>query len=178
MADLPSNSFWEAGSTQERAWLRDVIEQHGSRAWALALQIVSQVHDAENVLQESLLKLLQKSRRQPVENPSAYLRAVVRTTGLDVLARRRAEKSARAARDCQTSQSADPLELLHSQELLAQLDRAIAQLPPRLAKVVVARDICRQSYSQIAQDMGISQNTARVYRWRAIQQLQQILVQV
>ena len=176
MADWPSNTPWQGGSSEENAWMSGVFEQHGHAAWLLAVQIVGETRDAENVLQESFLKLLRKARSQAIDNPCAYLNAVIRTTALDVLAKRRADKSARMARANRTPKQQDnPSELLEQMELLGQLDRAITKLPLHLAKVIIGRDLCQQSYEQIARSMGIGRNTARVYHWRAVRQLQQIL---
>ncbi len=131
MADLPSHIPAESGSAEEKVWISDIFKQHSPAAWFWALQIVGQVCDAENVLQESFLKLLCKARTGTIENPRAYLRVVVRTTALDVLAGKRADALAHAAVPMSEKQN-DPAALLQRQELLAQLDAAIAKLPTRL----------------------------------------------
>ena len=176
MGNLSSNSPLEAGSTQENAWISDIYQQHGDQARRSSLYIVGQIRDAEDVLQESFLKLLRRIRKGPISHPYAYLNAVVRTTSFDLLAKRRAEPSSAIAVDnCQDRQQTDPSGPIQHQELATTLDRVIDQLDPRLAKVVIARYLNDKSYAQIADEMGISRNTARCYHWQAIQELQRVL---
>ena len=176
MTNLPSNAPWQPGSVQENEWVSDVLTQYGRQAYILALQMVGHAGDAEDVLQESILKLVRKARKQPIRKPGAYLNAVIRTTALDVLARRQAERLARvAAEDCQMGkQQIDPPKMAQSQASSPRLRLAIAQLPPRLAEVMIRRGIQEQSYAKIAQEMGISRNTARVYYWQALRELQKV----
>ncbi len=177
MANPWANSGWKAGSAEENASISSVFEQHSRGAWMLALGIVGRLGDAEDVLQESLLKLVQKARKEPIVHPGAYLRAIVRTTALDLLASRRTQQSVKkAASDCQASEQLnDPSELMQAKESVGKLEQAIARLPRRLAKVIIGRDIFLQSYAEIAQDQGISQSTARIYHWQALRQLREIL---
>ena len=175
MNGLPSSTPGQPDSSQENAWISDVLDQHGDRALALALRIVGQFRDAEDVLQESLLKLVQRARKRHIRNVPAYLNAVVKTTALDVLAKRKADRLSQTPVDeCQLPDQTDPAKLIQTKELSARLEWAIGRLEPRLAKVVIGRDLNGQSYAEIAQDMGISQDTARNYRWQAIQELQRI----
>ena len=177
MADQWANSRSKPGSAGENAWISSVFEQHGRGAWILALGIVGRLGDAEDVSQKSLLKLVRKARKEPIVHPGAYLRAIVRTTALDLLARRRTQQSLKkAASDCQASEQLnDPSESMQAKESVGQLEQAIARLPRRLAKVIIGRDIRLRSYAEIAQDQGISQSTARIYHWRALRQLREIL---
>ncbi len=176
MTNLPSNTPWQPGSAQENEWISDVLSRHGKQAIALALRIVGHARDAEDVLQESLIKLVRKARKEPVHNPGAYLNAVVRTTSLNVLlARRRAEMLARAAaEDCQMgNQQIDPPKMAQTHASSVRLRRAIAQLRPRQAEVVIRRGIQEQSYAEISQEMGISLNTARIYYWQGLRELRE-----
>ena len=97
------------------------------------------------------------------------------STALDILAERRAAQTSDQLSQSPSAASTDPVELTHAKEELAKLDWAILQLPPRLAQVIISRDLCGQSYSQIARDMGISISTVRVHHYRAMQRLQRIL---
>ena len=174
MSDLPVNTPWEAGSDQENAWISEVLGQHGKRALILALRIVGQVRDAEDVLQESLLKLVRRVRKEPVENPGGYLNAVIKTTALDVLAKRKSERlSCSEVDDCPSQEHTDPSGPIQSQELSVKLGQAIRQLNPRLAKIVIGRNLRQQSYTELAQKMGVSCNTARIYHWMALKKLRE-----
>ena len=175
MVNVATNTPWESGSAEENAWISDIYARHGDQSRRSALNIVGQIRDAENVLQESFLKLLRRRRKGPIRHPFAYLNAVVRTTSLDLLAKRRAEQTARAAViEAWNQEQGDPSEPLRDKELSDQLDEAIGRLEPRFAKVVIARYLNDKSYGQIAEEMGISPTTARVYRWRALRELQRI----
>ncbi len=176
MTNLPSNAPGQPGSVGENERISEVLAQHGEHASFLAMGIVGNLRDAEDVLQESLLKLLCKARREYVRNPGAYLKTVVRTKALDVLAERQAQRLAKAAvLDYQiNNQQTNASETIQDQESPARLRRAIAQLRPRQAEVMIRRGLQEQSYAKIAQEMGISKNTARVYYWKGLQCLQEI----
>ena len=177
MANSWINKGFKPGSAEENAWILSVFEQQGKRAWVLALAIVGQLTDAEDVLQESLLKLMRKARKGSINHPAAYLRAIVRTTALDLLAKRRSQQTIQAAvYACpEDEQLNSPLDSIQNKESVRQLNDALSQLPRRLAKVIIARDICQQSYAQIAENLDITQSTARIYHWRGLRQLRDIL---
>ncbi len=164
-------------SDGEGVWLSSVFEQHGGQAWMLALAIVGHLADAEDVLQKSLLKLVRKARKETIIHPGAYLRVIVRTTALDLLTSRRNQQLVKktASEGPAHEQLNNPSDLMQAKESVAELERAIAQLPRRLAKVIIGRDISQQPYAEIAQELGISQGTARIYRWRALRLLKEIL---
>ena len=177
MTNLLSNGPWEPGSADENAWISDVFQQHGDQAWRLALRIVGNASDAEEVLQESLIKLVRRARKGRIHNPSAYLNAVIKTTAIDLLAKRKSDWLAHTAaqQNQNNPEQDDPSELIQNQELSARLDWAVAQLDPRLAQTVIARDLNQQSYAEIARAMNISCNTARIYHWLAVKKLREIL---
>ena len=147
MVNLAPNTPWEAGSAQEDAWMSDVYRRHGDQTRRSALYIVGKTRDAEDVLQESFLKLLRRIRKGPISHPFAYLNAVVRTTSLDLLAKRRAEQAARTeAIEARNQEQGDPSDPLRDKELSDQLDEAIGRLGARFAKVVIARYLNDKSY--------------------------------
>ncbi len=178
MANQRTNCNSNPNSDGENAWISSVFEQHSQQAWTLALSIVGRLADAEEVLQKSLLKLMRKAQKETIIHPGAYLRAVVRTTALDLLASRRTQQLViKAACENQThkQQPHNPSDLMQTKESVAKLERAIAQLPRRYAQVIIGRDIQQQSYAELAQELGISPTTARIYRWKALRRLRDIL---
>ena len=64
-----------------------------------------------------------------------------------------------------------PVNELDAAALQQQLRRTIVKLPEHLMNVVLLHDLGELSYSQVAQMLGISQATARVYRCKAVELL-------
>lgn len=68
-----------------------------------------------------------------------------------------------------------PEKVLLDLEESKQLAKAISQLEPRLAQVIVCRFIQKLSHAQTAEIMGLNEGHIRVLQYRALKQLRQIL---
>jgi RNA polymerase sigma-70 factor (ECF subfamily) len=68
-----------------------------------------------------------------------------------------------------------PEKVLLDVEESKQLAKAISQLKPRLAQVIVCRFIQKLSHAQTAEIMGLNEGHIRVLQYRALKQLRQIL---
>ena len=67
---------------------------------------------------------------------------------------------------------ADPRLLAERTELVAEVDRAIKSLPPRMREVVLLRLRADLAYREIAEALGIGEATARGHMRDALERIQ------
>lgn len=67
----------------------DLVRRHWNRWLHVAQKLLSEVHDAENAVQEALTRVWNRCREgAQIENPEAYITQAVRNAARDVLRRR------------------------------------------------------------------------------------------
>ncbi len=137
--------------------------------------------EAEDVLQELFARLWERRNELAALNDvRAYLytaarnRAMMHLKHRAVEARWRLQQSAVAGMGEPAASVFDPLERMSSREMVAQVQEAVDDLPPRQRDVVLRR--CRgESYKEIAAALGISVNTVSIHLSRAFEHLRRVL---
>ena len=117
--------------------------------------------DAEDLVQESLVKAFRAVDRFDGRHPRAWLLTILRNTNANAHRRRRPGtigdwellRSARPAFGRAELPSAEDTYV--DGELSAELDVAMAALDPRFRAVVVLVDICDLSYAEAAATLGV-----------------------
>ncbi|HUL17908.1 MAG TPA: sigma-70 family RNA polymerase sigma factor [Steroidobacteraceae bacterium] len=145
----------------ERARLRAYI-----RRW------IADAAEAEDILQESLYELVLAHRMmQPVEQAGAWLVRVARNRIIDRFRRRGAREhrlEQRAAEadavdgalaDLLPAADAGPEAAAMRALLLAEIETALAQLPPEQREVFIAQELEGISFRELAERLGVSINT-------------------
>ena len=163
--------------TARRRFTQQVLP-HLDDAYSLARWLTGNATDAEDVVQEACLRALKALDGALVENPRAWLLAIVRNSTFTWLARNRphvlvlsgGEKEVRA-------RQIDTQELVSTPEeaLIAKADResvtaAIEALPLVFKETLVMREINGLSYREIAEATGAPIGTvmSRLARARAL----------
>lgn len=121
-----------------------------------ARQFVRSVADAEDIVQEAFVRFWRK--QHPIQN-RALLFATVRSISLDLLRRdaRRARREADAV--AESEQSTEP-QFDHTSEAQQALGAALDRLPAEQREVLVMKIWNELTFADIAEVVGISQNTA------------------
>ena len=121
-----------------------------------ARQFVRSVADAEDIVQEAFVRFWRK--QHPIEN-RALLFATVRSISLDSIRRdaRRARREADAV--AESEQSTEP-QFDSGNESQHALSLAVDGLPAEQREVLVMKIWNELTFAEIAQVLGISQNTA------------------
>ena len=145
----------------ERARLRAYI-----RRW------IADAAEAEDILQESLYELVLAHRMmQPVEQAGAWLVRVARNRIIDRFRRRSAHEhrlEQRAAEadavdgalaDLLPAADTGPEAAAMRALLLAEIETALAQLPPEQREVFIAQELEGISFRELAERLGVSINT-------------------
>ncbi len=176
----------EALRNGDRAEFARLVEQYDTFVYRLALRIVGNPQDAEDVLQETFIKALKHLPDFDGRSSlSTWLYRIATNEALMVL---RKDKGAIVSLDDPDDNSDDeqeplevvdwcclPEETLMSAEAKEYLDKAISELPATLRVVVVLRDIQGLSTRETSEVLNISEMAVKTRLSRARLQLRQSL---
>ena len=143
----------------EQTWWASLFEMCQAALLLLARQYTRCHADAEEVVQEAILRVIRGSQ-QPPADPKAYLFAAVRNTALDFVKRenRRKNHEAKAAQNPNAEQMFEcPLQ---RHERRAALEAALQALPEDQREVVILKVWGDLTFPQIAQALDTNENTA------------------
>lgn len=130
--------------------------------------------EADDVVQESYLKLLRVRATDRIASAKAYFFSVARNTAL-TMARRRKIYSATPVNELPNWRvvdgRADAAETANSEQQRELVVDAISQLPGRCREIVALSAVEGLSYAEIAARLGLSESTVRVQVARGIQKM-------
>ena len=144
------------------------------RLCVFAMKFVKDHESAEEVVEDAMVVLWEKREKfEDLAALKAYLYTTVRNGSLDYLKRNGRNTSLDALENSQSFATTD--DYILEEEVHAVLYQAMASLPKKCRRVFELSCIDELKYSEIAADMGISLNTVKSQRARAIQLLKEIL---
>lgn len=149
--------------------------------YSLSLRIVGNPEDAAEVAQETYIKLLRVIKQFRGESKfSTWLYRVTSNVAITFLRkknRRRTEISIEPEDwdKLAASRSSDPAASAEQRSLKERLDGAIASLPVDYRTVVVMKDVYGLGFDEIAEQLQVSEGTARVRLFRARKKLKGML---
>lgn len=149
-----------------RAWL----QEHGPKLLLFARQQTRSPEDAEDVLQDALVKLTEKIRENDFTGGEdgwmPYLYTTIRRLAIDLS--RKDDRRKRREDFVGGEVAGENDEPLHpwfdsassDDEVRVQLERKLKELPEKFAEVIVLKIWGEQTFAEIGETLGISQNTA------------------
>ena len=163
LSAVPSNQDQPAQSE----W-RDWLSAHGPKLLLFARQQARSHEDAEDILQDAVVKLVDKVNKGEFVGGSdawqAYIYTTIRRLAID-LSRRTDRRKKRE--DVVSSDAADDtghhpwFEGDSSDgEIRNQLEAKLKSLPPKFAEVIVMKIWGEKTFAEIGEALEISQNTA------------------
>jgi RNA polymerase sigma-70 factor, ECF subfamily len=155
----PASSAW-------RAWL----QEHGPKLLLFSRQQTRSHEDAQDVFQDALVKLAEKLRSGEFvggqEAWMPYLYTAIRRLAIDLSRKddRRKKREDHVSADFE----ADQRETFHpwfegestDDETRSQLESSLKELPDKFSEVITLKIWGEQTFADIGQTLGISQNTA------------------
>jgi RNA polymerase sigma-70 factor (ECF subfamily) len=162
--------------------LHSLIERYTTPIYNLARRLLRDSMEAENVAQETFLRLMLSANRIDLTQPiKPYIFRIAVNQCRDLMRKHRplvftdlGEDSAQAV-DTIVDDQPEPWESLAQAELETRLRHAIDQLPAKFQTVILLRYFEDLSYEDIARALDLPLNTVRTFLHRAKAQLREAL---
>lgn len=142
-----------------------VYRQHRF-VFRVAFALLRNAHDAEDIAQETFLKLYRNGRWRGMRDERAFLARTAWRLALD-LRRAPAVEVAEVETDTMPSQAASPEQRAVSANSAAALHRLIDALPEELRRPLVLAGIDKMNSREISAVLGIPEGTVRTRLQRA-----------
>ena len=114
------------------------------------------LESAEDVVQETFLKLWKNCREVSPEKVRSYLFTLANNAFLDIKKHEKVVRNFAKRNDEVKFTSETPEFLMIEEEFLEKIEQAVAGLPPKQREVFVMAKIEKKKYKEIAAELGIS----------------------
>lgn len=169
----------------------ELVMPYATGLYRSGLRLTGNVYDAEDVRQETLLKVLSRlhqfvgSRTQSRDDLHAWVSRIGTNTSIDVIRRRRDGKTFSIDQPAGSSDEsfgsqlpsrhANPEQGFLRRETKRLLAAAVSELPPDLRQVCLLLDVLHYSTQEVAQRLGLSNVAVRLRLFRAHRRLRERL---
>jgi RNA polymerase sigma-70 factor (ECF subfamily) len=171
----------ERHSGEQRRRFQALVLPHLDDAVNLAGWLAGNRADAEDIVQEAVLRAFKYFDRFTGERPRPWLLAIVRNTCASWMSKNRsrhlvlvadARDEAVAGEDSGAATAPSPEAQSMQRELGRAIDRAVAGLPPEFREVILLREVEELAYKEIAAvlDVPIGTVMSRLARARKLLQ--------
>jgi RNA polymerase sigma factor (sigma-70 family) len=171
---------------------RDRAEQNQALSWAFERERrrllafirrrVPEEIDAEDLLQDVFYELVEAYRMmKPVAHAGAWMMQVAKNRITDLFRREKREvvvDGGRVLEDLLPSRDAGPDAVYARGLLLAEIERALGELPPSQREVFLAHEIDGRSFAEISAETGVSVNTLLSRKHYAVKRLRSRLQRI
>lgn len=168
---------------KEISFFRTDILPLKNELFRLALRITLNRDDAEDVVQETMLKVWNRREQwSELESIEAFCLTICRNVALDKI--KRADNQNTSLDEGESYERADRSYAANPEEQAVQRDRVemvrklVGQLPEKQRTCMQLRDMEGKAYKDIAQVMGITEQQVKVNIFRARQTIKQRFLQI
>jgi RNA polymerase sigma-70 factor, ECF subfamily len=152
-----------------------LVERYSASARRLARAVLRDPDDADDAVQDALLKAFLKLAQYDPKQPfGPWLMSVTANTATD-RRRRRAVRRTDQLDDEFVAGGASPEAVTHRRTLGQRLRQALAQLPERRRMAVVLFDVEGYSHAEIGRILGLHEGTVRAEVFHARRALRPLL---
>lgn len=149
------------------------------KLFRMALRITMQREEAEDVVQETLIKLWkQRDNLEGIESLEAYAITMARNMAIDI--QKRASNntvSLDATPFLSAERSVNPYDNIYAQEGLRRINKLMAELPEKQRSCMQLRDFEGKNYREIAEIMSITEDQVKVNIFRARKYIKEHMVE-
>ncbi|MFC7406438.1 RNA polymerase sigma factor SigE [Georgenia alba] len=152
----------------------DIVREHSPRVYRLAYRLTGNVADAEDLTQETFVRVFRSLHSYQPGNFEGWLHRITTNLFLDMARRRsrlRMDPLGEAGERLPAAHDAgEPERGFEHGNLDVDVQAALDSLPPKYRAVVVLCDIEGLSYEEIAATLGVKMGTvrSRIHRARAM----------
>lgn len=153
-----------------------LYQRYGKVVYCLALRIIGQAQEAEDLTQEVFLALWHGCHYDPKRGSMlVFLTTMSRAKALDCHRRRRTQLLQRWSRSMNSEDKRPLMDEASLAEISHRVREALLELPPRQRQVLLMAYYDGRSQSEIAQDLNIPLGTVKTNKRLALFKLRQIL---
>ncbi|HJD69146.1 RNA polymerase sigma factor SigE [Corynebacterium pseudokroppenstedtii] len=177
MANHPAGSeprtgtaAFDAGSGEMPSW-SELVSEHADGVYRLALRLSGNTHDAEDLTQETFMRVFRSLKRYKPGTFEGWLHRITTNLFLDMVRRRQTIRMEALPEnyDAVPGTRNDPEQSYIDANIDPELQKALDSLPTDYRVAVVLCDVVGMSYDEIADTLGIKMGTvrSRIHRGRA-----------
>jgi RNA polymerase sigma factor (sigma-70 family) len=169
-ASSKSSALEPSAADSQTRWFAEEVHPHDSSLKAYLRRAFPTVHDVDDVVQESYLRVWKRHAARPIESVKSFLFTVAKHVALGSL--RRAKRSPISdvtdfAAGRIIDDSPDAAEMVCTREEIEILFAAVSTLSARTRDVYLLRKFEALSQQEIATRLGIAPHTVEVHIGRA-----------
>lgn len=169
------NQLWDfaipADVDSSQEWVLSAMRVHGPDLVKLLWRILGCEQDVCDAYQETFLKLAHYNFCTKPDKVKSYIFKTASNVAISVLRRKAVhQKYIKNISQTKSIKESGVVDFDHS-HTSQNLRNLVAKLPQHLSDVIVLRDFGEMSYRQVAKLLNITEQTARVYRCKAVQLL-------
>ena len=151
---------------------KEMVIPFQDKMYRLALRIVGDSSDAQDVVQEVMIKIWKKRDYvQSLNNVEAWCMTLTRNQAIDLTRSKHRRTVGIETQYDVRDRAASPDRVLESKETLNRVKDMINNLPENYKLVVHLRDIEEMSYDEIADITGFTKDQVKVYLHRGRKKL-------
>ncbi len=159
--------------------IMNIVLPYKNKLYRFALRLVNNTHDAEEIVQDLLIKIWKKKDHfLTLDNQEAWCMTVTRNLAYDKLrARKKGHQELETQYDLK-DRMVTPDVQLEQKDTLRRVRLVIEKMPDELKTVIQLRDIEGYTYKEISEITNWSLSKVKVYIHRARKALQLALSQI
>ncbi|MCR4765462.1 MAG: sigma-70 family RNA polymerase sigma factor [Bacteroidaceae bacterium] len=144
------------------------------RLFQVALRITFDRAEAEDIVQETLIKVWNKRQDwNSLESIEAYCLTLTKNLAIDKREKKDSQTIELTAANDKSLDDASPHEVLEQKERLMLVHQLMEKLPDKQRLIMELRDIEEKSYKDIAQMLNITEEQVKINLFRARQKVRQ-----
>jgi RNA polymerase sigma-70 factor (ECF subfamily) len=162
-----------------RRRFEQLVDQHAPRLRHLARALLGRADEADDVVQDTLIKLWDHLARVEVGSELPWLLTCTRNACLDRLRGRTRSRGVLlrlvGEREAVAETVEDPADLAASERRRQALREAVARLPEPARSLLILRDLQDVDVATTAATLDLSENQVKVYTFRARRKLRALM---
>ena len=161
------------GTADNRNFVANIAARYGRRLRRFLSVRLRTPADVPDLAQEVFLRLLRVEGHENIRSPEAYLFTIASHVIHQHAMRRATEPVsvdiAEVFSELRTASGDDPCDQVAHHQRIAELERMLGRMPPRLAAALVLHRIAGYSVQEVGDELGVSRETAKKYLARALE---------